>query len=147
MSFLFSRMFFLILEVITLLGFGVLAFKVPIRGSIGVLALICVLSALAFGGIGLLIASRAKTIEGVSGLMNFVMLPMWIFSGVFFSSSNFPSVVQPLIRILPLTAVNDALRANMLEGASLAGVSTQLIIITAWLVISFVAALKLFRWR
>ncbi len=147
MSFLFSRMFFLILEVITLLGFGVLAFKVPMRGSILVLALICVLSALAFGGIGLLIASRAKTIEGVSGLMNFVMLPMWIFSGVFFSSSNFPNVVQPLIKILPLTAVNDALRANMLEGASLAGVSTQLIIIAAWLVISFVAALKLFRWR
>jgi ABC-2 type transport system permease protein len=147
MSFLFSRMFFLILEVITLLGFGLLAFKVPMRGSIGSLALICIISALAFGGIGLLIASRAKTIEGVSGLMNFVMLPMWIFSGVFFSSSNFPNVVQPLIKILPLTAVNDALRANMLEGASLAGVSTQLIIITAWLVISFVAALKLFRWR
>jgi ABC-2 type transport system permease protein len=147
MSFLFSRMFFLILEVITLLGFGVLAFKVPMRGSIGSLALICIISALAFGGLGLLIASRAKTIEGVSGLMNFVMLPMWIFSGVFFSSSNFPDVVQPLIKILPLTAVNDALRANMLEGASLAGVSTQLIIITAWLLISFGAALKLFRWR
>jgi ABC-2 type transport system permease protein len=147
MSFLFSRLFFLILEVITLLGFGVLAFKVPMRGSILLLALICVLSALAFGGIGLLIASRAKTVEGVSGLMNFVMLPMWIFSGVFFSSSNFPNIVQPLIRILPLTAVNDALRANMLEGASLSGVSVQLLIITAWLVVSFIAALKLFRWR
>lgn len=147
MSFLLSRMFFLILEVITLLGFGVVAFKVPMRGSIGGLTLICVLSALAFGGLGLLIASRAKTVEGVSGLMNFVMLPMWIFSGVFFSSSNFPNIVQPLIKALPLTAVNDALRANMLEGASLAGVSTQLIIIAAWLVVSFVAALKLFRWR
>lgn len=147
MSFLLSRMFFLILEVVTLLGFGVLAFKVPMRGSVMSLAVICILSAFAFGGIGLLIASRAKTIEGVSGLMNFVMLPMWIFSGVFFSSSNFPNVVQPLIRILPLTAVNDALRANMLEGASLSGVSFQLLVITAWLVISFVAALKLFRWR
>ena len=147
MSFLFSRMFFLILEVITLLGFGVLAFKVPMRGSMVELALICVLSALAFGGIGLLIASRAKTVEGVSGLMNFVMLPMWIFSGVFFSSSNFPNVVQPIIRILPLTAVNDALRANMLEGATLSGVSFQLVVISGWLVISFVAALKLFRWR
>jgi ABC-type multidrug transport system permease subunit len=147
MSFLFSRMAFLILEVVTLLGFGVLAFKVPMRGPVTALAVICILSALAFGGIGLLIASRAKTVEGVSGLMNFVMLPMWIFSGVFFSSNNFPNLVQPLIRILPLTAVNDALRANMLEGATLAGVSTQLMIIFAWLVISFVAALKLFRWR
>ncbi len=147
MSFLFSRMFFLILEVVTLLGFGVLAFKVPMRGSLVELALICILSALAFGGLGLLIASRAKTVEGVSGLMNFVMLPMWIFSGVFFSSSNFPNVVQPLIRILPLTAVNDALRANMLEGATLSGVGSQLLIITAWLMIGFGAALKLFRWR
>lgn len=146
-SFLLSRMFFLILEVITLLGFGALVFKVPMRGSLGALAIVCVLSALAFGGIGLLIAARAKTIEGVSGLMNFVMMPMWIFSGVFFSTSNFPDVVQPLIRILPLTAVNDALRLNMLEGASLVGVSSQLLVITAWLVISFVAALRLFRWR
>ncbi len=147
MSFLLSRMFFLILEVVTLLGFGVLAFKVPMRGSLVELALICTLSALAFGGLGLLIASRAKTVEGVSGLMNFVMLPMWILSGVFFSSSNFPNAVQPLIRILPLTAVNDALRLNMLEGATLSGVSSQLLIITAWLIASFVAALKLFRWR
>jgi ABC-type multidrug transport system permease subunit len=147
MSFVFSRMFFLILEVITLLGFGVLAFKVPMRGSVASLAFICVLSALAFGGLGLLIASRATTIEGVSGLMNFVMLPMWILSGVFFSSSNFPDVVQPIIKILPLTAVNDALRANMLEGVGLSGVSFQLVVITAWMVITFVAALKLFRWR
>jgi ABC-type multidrug transport system permease subunit len=147
MSFLFSRMFFLILEVVTLVGFGAIAFKVPLRGSIAELALICILSALSFGGLGLLIASRAKTIEGVSGLMNFVMMPRWIFSGVFFSSSNFPGIVQPLIRILPLTAVNDALRANMLEGTHLSGLGFELAVIIAWLTISFVAALRLFRWR
>lgn len=96
---------------------------------------------------GLLIASRAKTVEGVSGLMNLVMLPMWIFSGVFFSSSNFPDAVQPVIRILPLTAVNDLLRANMLEGTSIAALGSEMAVITGWLVVSFVAALKLFRWR
>lgn len=147
MSFLFSRMFFLIIEVVTLLGFGALVFDVPLRGSLVELAVICILSALSFGGLGLLIASRAKTTEGVSGLMNFVMLPMWIFSGVFFSSSNFPNVVQPLIRILPLTAVNDALRANMLEGTHITSLSFQMIVISVWLVLSFLAALKLFRWR
>ena len=108
---------------------------------------LCLLAALAFAGMGLLIASRARTTEGVSGLMNLVMLPMWIFSGVFFSSSNFPASVQPIIRLLPLTAVNDALRANMLEGASLSAVSGQMLVIVGWLVLSFVAALKLFRWR
>ena len=146
-SFMFSRLFFLVLEVATLLGFGALVFGVPLRGSLIVLGAICLLAALAFAGMGLLIASRARTTEGVSGLMNLVMLPMWIFSGVFFSSSNFPASVQPIIKLLPLTAVNDALRANMLEGASLNAVSGEMLVIAGWLVLSFVAALKLFRWR
>jgi ABC-type multidrug transport system permease subunit len=146
-SFLASRLVFLILEVVTLLGFGNLAFGVPLRGSLGTLLLICFLGALSFGGLGLLSASRARTTEAVSGIMNFIMLPMWIFSGVFFSSDNFPGMVQPFIKLLPLTALNDALRANMLEGASLASVSPQLLIILTWGVVTFLAALKLFRWR
>lgn len=146
-SFMFSRLVWLVLEVVTLLGFGALAFGVPLRGSFVALSLICLLAALAFAGMGLLISSRARTTEGVSGLMNLVMLPMWIFSGVFFSSSNFPQAVQPVIKILPLTAANDALRANMLEGASLAAVSSEMLIIAGWLVVSFVVALRLFRWR
>jgi ABC-2 type transport system permease protein len=146
-SFLCSRLVFLILEIFTLLGFGHWAFGVPLRGSLGTLLLICLLAAVSFGGLGLLSASRARTTEAVSGIMNFIMLPMWIFSGVFFSSANFPNVVQPFIRVLPLTAVNDALRANMLEGASFATVSPQMIIILTWGVVTFFAALKLFRWR
>jgi len=108
---------------------------------------ICVLSSLAFGGMGLLVASRARTVEGASGLMNLVMMPMWVFSGVFFSSGNFPKVAQPFIQALPLTAVNDALRANMLQGASLLQVAPQLGVLVVWLVVSFGLALKLFRWR
>ena len=109
--------------------------------------LICLLAAISFGGIGLLTASRARTTEAVSGIMNFIMLPMWIFSGVFFSSSNFPNAVQPFIKVLPLTAVNDALRANMLEGASFAALTPQMAIILGWGIVTFFAALKLFRWR
>lgn len=147
LSFLLSRLVFLVLEVATLLLFGHYVFGVPLRGPPIALAVICILSALSFSSLGLLIASRATTTEGVSGLMNFIMLPMWILSGVFFSSANFPPVVQPFIKALPLTAVNDALRANMLEGATLAGVAPQLLVIIGWMVVSFVAALKLFRWR
>jgi ABC-2 type transport system permease protein len=147
LSFLASRLVFLILEIVTLLGFGHLAFGVPLRGSLGTLLLICFLGAISFGGLGLLSASRARTTEAVSGIMNFIMLPMWIFSGVFFSSENFPNAVQPFIKALPLTALNDALRANMLEGASIASVSPQLLIILVWGVLTFLAALKLFRWR
>jgi ABC-type multidrug transport system permease subunit len=147
LSFLLSRLFFLTLEVVTLVGFGAIAFGVPLRGSLIELGFICLVSALSFGALGLLIASRAKTVEGVSGLMNFVMMPMWIFSGVFFSSANFPDAVQPVIKALPLTSVNDALRANMLEGTPLSGLGLEMAIISGWLVVSFVLALKLFRWR
>jgi ABC-type multidrug transport system permease subunit len=147
LSFLASRLVFLILEVVTLLGFGHWAFGVPLRGSLATLFLVSLLGAVSFGGLGLLAASRARTTEAVSGIMNFIMLPMWIFSGVFFSSSNFPEMVQPFVRMLPLTAVNDALRANMLEGASLATVTPQLLVIVVWGIVTFFAALKLFRWR
>ena len=146
-SYLCSRLVFLVLEVVTLLGFGHFAFGVPLRGSLMTLGLICLLAAVSFGGLGLLTASRAKTTEAVSGIMNLLMLPMWIFSGVFFSSANFPHAVQPFIKLLPLTAVNDALRANMLEGVSVAAVSPQLLVILVWGVVTFFAALKLFRWR
>jgi ABC-type polysaccharide/polyol phosphate export permease len=132
------RLSLLVIEVATLIGFGALVFGVPLRGSLIQLAIICVLSSLAFGGLGLLIAARPRTIEGASGLMNLVMLPMWVFSGVFFSSGNFPKAAQPFIQALPLTAVNDALRANMLQGASWGAVGGELAIIVTWLVVCFV---------
>src|SRR5580698_9239947 len=115
-SFLLSRLVMLVIEVAAFLGFSRLVFGVPFRGSIAELALLCTLTSLAFSALGLLTASRAKTIEAVSGLMNFVMFPMWIFSGVFFSSTRFPAAVQPLIRALPLTAAINAMRGNMLQG-------------------------------
>jgi ABC-type multidrug transport system permease subunit len=130
-----------------LLGFGAWAFQVPVRGSMLELAALCVLGSLAFSALGLLVASRAQTIEAVSGLMNTVMMPMWIVSGVFFSAQRFPSALQPAIRALPLTALIDALRAHMLQGASLAQVAPQLGVLGVWLVVCFTLALKLFRWR
>jgi ABC-type multidrug transport system permease subunit len=146
-SFLVFRLSLLVIEVATLLGFGTLVFGVPLRGSFLQLVVICVLSSLAFGGNGFLVASRARTIEGASGLMNLVMLPMWVFSGVFFSSGNFPDAAQPFIQALPLTAVNDALRANMLQGAAWNTVGHELLIIAGWLVVCFTLALRLFRWK
>jgi ABC-2 type transport system permease protein len=146
-SFVLSRLTFLVLEVALLLGFAALVFGVPLRGSPVVLAGVCLLSALAFASLGLLLAARPRTVEGVSGIMNLVMLPMWIFSGVFFSSARFPDAVQPLIKALPLTAVNDALRATMLRGAGLGQLLPELAVIIAWLVLTFALAVRLFRWR
>jgi len=146
-SFLLSRLTMLFFEVVTLLAFGALIFGVPLRGSLPGLAMICLVASLTFGAMGLLVASRARTVEGASGLMNLVMLPMWVFSGVFFSASNFPRAMQPVIQALPLTAVNNALRANMLQGASLVSLWWELAIALAWLVAAFLLALRIFRWK
>jgi ABC-type polysaccharide/polyol phosphate export permease len=146
-SYVISRLALLTVEAGVLVGFSVLLFDVPMRGSWTAIATIIVVAALAFGGLGLLIASRSKTIEGVSGLMNLTMLPMWVLSGVFFSSENFPRAIQPIIKALPLTAANDALRANMLRGAGVSGIGPELIILAGWAVLCFSIALKIFRWR
>ena len=147
MSFLLSRLVMLVVEVIVFLGFAWLVFGVPFRGSIWELAFLCVLISMSFSGLGLLIASRARTTEGVSGLMNLVMLPMWILSGVFFSASRFPNIIQPFVRILPLTAANDALRANMLQGTAIGHLIAPVVVLLIWLTIPFAISLRIFRWR
>lgn len=147
LSFLLSRLVLLVVEVLVVLGFGVLVFGVPIRGSLGSLLALCFLGSFSFSALGLLVASRPRTIEAASGVMNLVMMPMWIVSGVFFSSQRFPDVVQPVIRALPLTATIDALRLHMLQGATFSQLTPQIVTLSAWLVICFALALKLFRWK
>jgi ABC-type multidrug transport system permease subunit len=147
MSFLLSRLAMLVIEVAAFLGFARLAFGVPFRGSLWELGLLCVLTSLAFSALGLLVSSRAKTMEAASGLMNLVMLPMWILSGVFFSASRFPAVIQPFVRALPLTAAIDALRGNMLQGIGLGHLMVPVAILLAWFVVPFAVSLRIFRWK
>jgi ABC-type multidrug transport system permease subunit len=141
-----SRLVLMLIEVVLLLGFGVLVFHMRVEGSLLAILLIGALGAVSFGGIGLLTASRAQKIETVSGLINLVMMPMWIFSGVFFSYERFPQIVQPAIKALPLTALNDALRAIILQGETLSSQAGRIIILAVWGGLSFVLALRWFRW-
>jgi ABC-type multidrug transport system permease subunit len=141
-----SRMVFTVTEVMLVLVFAWLVFGVVIYGSLLAVVLLVLLGAVTFSGIGLLVASRAETIETVSGLMNAVMVPMWIGSGVFFRWDRFPEALHPLIRVLPLTPLIDALRAVMLEGATLASQAGQIAVLVAWAVVSFTLALWWFRW-
>ena len=146
-SLVISRLAFLGLEMLALLGFAAWFFGVGSQGGFAALLAVALLGALAFGGVGLLTASRARTIEGVSGIMNVVMMPMFICSGVFFAVTNFPEAAQPFIRVLPLTAMIDALRGVMLNGHGLAGVGGELGILAGWGAVSFVVALRVFRWQ
>jgi len=141
-----SRLVLMLIELVLLLGFGILVFHLRVTGSWVSILVISALGALCFGGVGLLAASRAQKIETVSGLINLVMMPMWILSGVFFSYERFPALLHPLIKALPLTALNDALRAAILEGAPLAHQSARLLVLGLWGVISYLLALRWFRW-
>ena len=141
-----SRLTLMLIELGLLLGFGVLAFQMRVMGSWASVILISALGALCFGGLGLLTASRAQKIETVSGLINVVMMPMWLLSGVFFSYERFPAILLPVIKALPLTALNDALRATILEGATFAAQSTRLLVLLLWGGISYLLALRWFRW-
>jgi ABC-type multidrug transport system permease subunit len=147
LSFMLSRLVFLVLEVAAVIVFATVAFGFTVRGSWLSVALVTMLGGFTFSGLGLLVAARPTTIEGVSGLMNFIMLPMWLLSGTFFSSERFPQVLQPFIQALPLTALNNALRALMNEGASLSSNWAAIAILLAWCVVSFVVALRIFKWQ
>ncbi len=141
-----SRLLLMLVEAVLLLGLGWAVFDIVVQGSISSVVLLGAAGSLCFAGMGLLVASRAQRVETISGLINLVMLPMFVFSGVFFSADRFPEVVQPLIRLLPLTALNDALRSVILEGAGLAAQSTRVLILAAWGGLSFLLALRRFRW-
>lgn len=142
-----GRFLLLVPEMAILFVFATLALGVPLRGDPLTLLLVLVTGAAAFSGIGLLVACRTEKIETVSGLMNLVMLPMWLLSGVFFSSKRFPDVSQPFIQALPLTQLNDALREVMLEGKSFPEVAWRIGILAAFALVTFVLALKWFRWQ
>lgn len=143
----FSRLIFLTGEVAFLIIFAWLVFNVRVHGSLITFALLCLIGGFAFSGIGLLVASRAKTIEAVSGMMNLVMVPMWVCSGVFFSYERFPDAAKPFIRALPLTALNDSLRAVMNDGAGWMTIAAPVGVLVLWGSICFVLALRLFRWQ
>jgi ABC-2 type transport system permease protein len=141
-----ARLTFVIPDLAVLLLLGTLVFKMPIRGNLGLVVAIEMLGALAFAGIGLLVGSRATTTEAVSGLMNLVMLPMWLLSGVFFASSRFPDWMQGLINALPLTQLVNALRMVILKGDGPLEVANAMLILAAWAIVTFALALRYFRW-
>ncbi len=147
LSYLVWRVMLLPVEVLIPVLFGAFVFGVPIRGSWTAIAVMSLLGSLAFSAMGILVGSRARTIEAVSGIMNLAIMPMWIVSGVFFSAQRFPEFAQPIIKALPLTSLIDALRAIQLRGATLVDVRLEIGILTAWLVVCFFGAMKLFRWR
>jgi ABC-type multidrug transport system permease subunit len=147
LSYFFSRAMFLVMELAVLIGFGKLIFGTHIQGSFPALIVASVLGAAAFAAIGFLIGARLTSTEVAGGWMNFVQLPMWLLSGSFFSYERFPEWLQLPIKLLPLTAANDALRRIYNEAATLSNIGFELAVLVAWSVVGFAVALKAFRWQ
>ena len=147
LSLMLSRLLFLVAEVTALIVIGRFAFGVAVQGSNVAVAVLALLGGMSFTGLSLLIAARAQSTEVASGLMNLAMLPMYLLSGSFFSASRFPDWMQPLVQALPLTALNDALRAVINEGAPLMSQTFEIAILVAWGVVPFALALRFFRWQ
>jgi ABC-2 type transport system permease protein len=141
-----GRLAFLAPEVAIPLAFGAIVLGMPVNGSLAAITIVSLVGGLSFTGLGLLMASRARTIEAINGILNLTILPMWVLSGVFFATTNFPGAIQPFIQALPLTALNDALRAVILEGATIGAVASELHLLVGWGLVSFVLARRLFRW-
>jgi ABC-2 type transport system permease protein len=147
LSLMISRLVFTLLDVALLLTFSHFMFDIRVRGDWLAFVVLVVAGGAAFAGLGLLIGARAKTLETAAGLVNAVMLPMYVLSGVFFSAARFPEAMQPFIQVLPLTAVNDGLRAIMNDGSGFAAIGRPLLVLAAWGGVSFALALRFFRWR
>lgn len=142
-----ARFAFLVAEIPVLVVFAWLVFDVRIEGNVMALAVVSLVGAGCFTGFGLLASSRTRTTEGVSGIINVIIMPMVVLCGVFFSPTRFPDSVQPLISVLPLTALNDALRAVYNDGLPLAATIGELVLLAVWTALTFVLALRLFRWQ
>ncbi len=147
LSLMLSRLVFTFIDIALLLTITYWAFDIRVRGNPVAFIVLIAAGGACFAGLGLLIGCRARTIETVAGLMNAVMLPMYIVSGVFFPASQFPDGLQPFIRALPLTALNDGLREIMNEGAGFEALGYPLLVLAVWGVLSFALALRFFRWR
>ncbi len=147
LSMLLSRLVFMIPQIVLTLLVAYWMFDVRIYGSVGAVIFLVVLGAFEFAALGLMIGSRAQTVETASGLMNFVMLPMYTLCGVFFSYQRFPEFFHPVIRALPLTPIIDSLRAVMMDGDSLWNQWSEILVMLAWCVIPFSIAMLIFRWR
>jgi ABC-2 type transport system permease protein len=145
-SFILSRLLLALFETAFFLAFARVLFDVRVQGALPSFFLVAGAGALSFGGLGLLVASRAQNSETAGGLMNLVTLPMTVLSGVFFSASHFPGWMQPLVKALPLTAVIDSLRAISIDGVSLSTLGRPLLVLLLWGVGAFLLALRVFRW-
>ena len=144
---LVSRLILSLVQAVVLLFVAMKVFQVQIIGNLGVLALTLVLGTMSMLAIGYAIGSFAKNQDVAQAIALVITFPMMFLSGSYFSTDNAPPALQPVINALPLTHLNDALRQVINNGASLASIQTDLLILAAWVVAGLLLATRAFRWN
>jgi ABC-2 type transport system permease protein len=135
------------IESLVLFLFALIAFKMTIQGSISALIIMFLAGNIAFAGIAVLVSSHTSNTEVGNGLINFVVFPMMVLSGIFFSYQNFPDWSLPVIKNLPLTMLTDGVRSIFNEGAGFHEVTLPILILLTIGVVFFSVGLKIFKWH
>jgi ABC-2 type transport system permease protein len=135
------------LESLVLFLFALFAFKINIQGDISSFIALYLAGNVAFAGIAVFVSSHTSNTEVGNGLINFVVTPMMVLSGIFFSYHNFPDWSIPVIQKLPLTILADGLRSIVNEGAGYHEVALPILVLSAIGIIFFTAGLKIFKWH
>lgn len=135
------------IESTVLFFFAMAAFKITIQGDISALIIMFLAGNIAFSGIAVFVSSHTSNTEVGNGLINFVVFPMMVLSGIFFSYQNFPDWSLPVIRNLPLAMLTDGIRSIFNEGAGYHEVAMPIIILLSVGTLFFAAGLKIFKWH
>ena len=133
-------------EALLLFLFGWFYFGVKVQGSWPALIVLFIAGNIAFSGISILVSSRTSNTEVGNGLINAIVTPMMVVSGVFFSYHNFPDWTLPVIQYLPLTMIADSFRSIFNEGAGFLDVWREALVLTVIGTVSFIIGLKVFKW-
>ncbi len=142
-----TRLIVLMIQIVIMVGVGVLFFKLHFIGSLLDMFLVGLLGGVVFLAIGFALAGISRSEDQVAPLANVITLPMLLLSGVFFSRSNLPGFIHTITDYFPLTYLADGMRSIAIDGASLASIGVQLIGLGVWCIASVVLAVKMFRWE
>jgi ABC-2 type transport system permease protein len=135
------------LQAVIVLLVGSLIFGTQVNGSWALLLLFVVLGTLAFMAIGFIVAGLAKTPESAGPIAGFISFPLLFLGGVFFPIKNMPEFLQPIIKLIPITHLTNALRQVMNVGADLTTLWPEATILGGWLIVAFVVASFTFKWE
>jgi ABC-2 type transport system permease protein len=136
-----------LIEALILLLFALITFNITIQGSISAFIFMFIAGNIAFAGIAVFVSSHTSNTEVGNGLINAVVMPMMILSGIFFSYHNFPDWSVKVIQVLPLTMLTDGIRSIFNEGAGFNEVVIPVMILSATGIIFFGSGLKMFKWH